>query len=82
MLIEKSMKKIGIGTRTNGFAGIEGTLKGNFELATGNALLFVSSKSSPTIKIERSGKKDVYISFHNNEDTEQLYRELKAVTAL
>lgn len=78
-LIEKSMNDIGIGTRTNGYGGFGGALKGNFKSDTlGEALLFVQTKSSPTIKIERSEKKDVYISFVNNESTEMLYRELIA----
>jgi len=76
-LIDKSMRDIGIGTRTNGYGGIGGALKGNFKSDTlGETLLFVQSKSSPTIKIERTGKKDVYISLRNSEGTEQLYREL------
>ncbi len=78
-LIEKSVRDIGIGTRTNGYGGIGGTLKGNFKSDTlGETLLFVQSKSSPTIKIERTDKKDVYISLRNSESTEQLYRELTA----
>lgn len=78
-LIEKSMSDIGIGTRTNGYGGIGGTLKGNFKSDTvGETLLFVKSKSYPTIKIERTDKKDIYISLNNSESTEQLYRELIA----
>ncbi|WP_242953933.1 hypothetical protein [Clostridium sp. BL-8] len=78
-LIEKSMSDIGIGTRTNGYGGTGGALKGNFKSDTlGETLLFVQPKSSPTIKIERTDKKDVYISLHNSESTEQLYRELIA----
>lgn len=78
-LIEKSMSDIGIGTRTNGYGGTGGALKGNFKSDTlGETLLFVQSKSSPTIKIERTNKKDVYISLRNSENTEQLYRELIA----
>lgn len=78
-LIEKSMSDIGIGTRTNGYGGIGGALKGNFKSDTiGETLLFVQSKSSPTIKIERTDKRDVYISLRNSESTEQLYRELIA----
>jgi len=76
-LIEKSMGEIGIGTRTDGYGGIGGALKGNFESDNlGETLLFVQSKSSPTIRIERIGKKDVYISFRNIENTDQLYSEL------
>lgn len=78
-LIEKSMSDIGIGTRINGYGGIGRALKGNFKSDTlGETLLFVQSKSSPTIKIERTDKRDVYISFCNSESTEQLYRELIA----
>jgi len=78
-LIEKSMSEIGIGTRTNGYRGFGEALKGNFKSdALGETLLFVQSKSSPTVKIERIDKKNVYISFRNSESTEQLYRELTA----
>ena len=78
-LIEKSMSDIGIGIRTNGYGGIGRALKGNFKSDTlGETLLFVQSGSSPTIKMERTDKKDVYISFRNSESTEQLYHELIA----
>ena len=76
-LIEKSMSEIGIGRRTNGYGGFGGTLKGNFKSQNlGETLLFVQAKVSPTIKIERIDKKDVYISYPNSEKTEQVYREL------
>ena len=76
-LIEKSMDNIGVGTRTDGYGGLGETLKGNFESdINGKTLLFVQSKTSPTIKIERIEKKDVYISLRNSTNTEQLYREL------
>ena len=76
-LIEKSMSDIGFGIRTNGYGGIGEALKGNFKSDTiGETLLFVQSKSSPTIKIDRTNMKDVYISLRNSESTEQLYREL------
>lgn len=76
-LIEKSMSDIGIGIRTNGYGGMGRALKGDFKSDTlGETLLFVQTKSSPTIKIERTDKKDVYISLYNSESTEQLYREL------
>jgi len=76
-LIDKSMKDIGVGMRTNGYGGIGGTLKGNFKSDDiGETLLFVQSKSSPTIKIERIGRKEVYVSFKNSESTEKLYHEL------
>ncbi len=82
-LIENSMRDIGIGTRTNGYGGIGDTLKGNFESGQlGEILLFVQANSSPTIKIDRIDKKDVYISFRNSEDTEQLYHTLISSVSL
>lgn len=76
-LIDKSMKEIGTGIRVNGYGGFGETLKGNFKSETlGDTLLFVQSETSPTIKIERTGKKDIYISFRDSERTEQLYRKL------
>lgn len=76
-LIEKSMKDIGIGTRTNGFDGFGDSLKGYFKSDNlGNTLLFVQAESSPTIRIERIDQKDVYISFKNSETTKQIYQEL------
>ncbi len=78
-LIEKSMSELGIGMRTNGYGGFGNTLKGNFKSAfLGDTLLFVQSKSSPTIRIERKNKKDVYISLRSNENTERLYNNLIA----
>jgi len=76
-LIDKSMDDIGVGRRTNGYGGFGETLKGNFESdINGKTLLFVQSKTSPTIKIESMDKKDVYISLRDGTDTAQLYREL------
>lgn len=76
-LIEESMSDIGIGIRSNGYGGFGGSLKGNFKSdSIGDTLLFVYAKSSPTIKIERANKKDIYISFRNGEKTEELYTEL------
>jgi len=76
-LIGRSMDDIGVGRRTNGYGGFGETLKGNFESdINGKTLLFVQSKTSPTIKIESMDKKDVYISLRNSTNTEQLYREL------
>lgn len=78
-LLEKSMKDIGIGRRTNGYGGSGGTLKGHFKSDNiGKTLLFVQADSSPTIKIERSGEKDIYISLRNSESTKQLYDYLIA----
>ena len=82
-LIEKSMDDIGVGRRTNGYGGFGETLKGNFESdINGKTLLFVQAKTSPTIKIERMDKKDVYISLRNSTNTEQLYRELMSAIPL
>lgn len=78
-LIEKSMGDIGTGRRTNGYDGFGKALKGNFKSDTlGETLLFVQSKSVPTIKIEWADKKDVYISFRSEESTRLLYNRLKA----
>ena len=76
-LIDRSMDDIGVGRRTNGYGGFGETLKGNFESdINGKTLLFVQSKTSPTIKIGRMDNKDVYISLRNSANTEQLYRKL------
>lgn len=81
-LVEKSMKELGIGRRTNGYGGFGDTLKGNFNSdALGETMLFVHANSSPTIKIERAGKKDIYISYNNAERTNQLYKALMQVYA-
>ena len=82
-LIDKSMDNIGVGKRTDGYGGFGGTLKGNFESdINGKILLFVQSKTSPTIKIERIDKKDVYISLRNSTNTEQLYHKLISAITL
>lgn len=76
-LIDKSMKEIGVGRRTNGYGGFMDTLKGNFKSeALGETLLFVHANSSPTIKIERKGKKDIYISYEDTERAKMLYNDL------
>ena len=72
-LVEKSMWDIGFGRRTNGYYAGGQALKGYFEQ---NNLLFVQSKTSPTIRIKRSKSEDVYISFLNSEATRILYNEL------
>jgi hypothetical protein len=76
-LVEKSMSDIGVGKRTNGYGGFGEALKGNFKSNNlGETLLFVQSKSSPTILIERNGTKNIYISFRNAETTKALYEEM------
>ena len=78
-LIEKNMKDIGVGIRVGGYRGFGGTLRGNFESPQGGfILLFVQSRSSPTIWIEREFKKDIYISFRDGKKTEMSYNEMKA----
>lgn len=77
-LIEASMIEIGVGRRVNGYGGFGQALKGNFEsLKHGKTVLFVQSKSSPTIKIKRHNQPDIYISYRNSEQTKQLYHELR-----
>ncbi len=76
-LIDKSIRELGIGARTNGYGGFGGTLKGNFRSKTlGATLLFVQADSSPTIKIERIGKKDIYISLRDGQRTKLLYNDI------
>ena len=78
-LIEKSISNLGIGTRISGYGGIGESLKGHFKSDNlGEILLFVQSKSSPTIRIERIGKKDIYISFRDSDTTGQVYHEMIA----
>ena len=71
-LLEESMRELGIGWRTNGYGGL--TLKGHF----GAKLLFVSPGKAPTIRIERSGDKNIYISYRDAEQTRQLFSRLSA----
>jgi hypothetical protein len=54
--------------KANGYDGFGDALKGNFKSNNlGETLLFVQSKSSPTIRIKRDGAKDIYISFRHAE---------------
>jgi len=69
-LLDVSMREIGAGTRTNGFGGR--AWKGHF--AAG--LLFVTPDSAPTIRIERVGSADIYLSFADSAKTQALHREL------
>jgi len=79
-LIERNMGALGVGTRTNGYGGFNGTWKGNFHsIDYGNVLLFVRSRVSPTIHIERGGAPDVFISFNDSGETTALYEEMIAV---
>ncbi|MDR0373340.1 MAG: DUF3784 domain-containing protein [Nitrososphaerota archaeon] len=79
-LIEKSMSAIGVGMRVNGFDGFGESLKGHFKSdSSGESLLFVHANASPTIRIERSNEKDIYISFRNGGKTQSLFNEFNTV---
>jgi hypothetical protein len=70
------MSDLGVDEKTNGYAA-GGTQKGYFRSdSLGKILLFVKSRSSPTIQIERISKEDIYISFPDGEKTRALYLEL------
>ena len=69
-LLEQSMREIGAGRRTNGYAG--NAWKGHFSAG----LLFVQPNESPTIRIERERGPDIFISLRGSESTRILYREL------
>ena len=82
-LFEKSMDEIGPGRRTNGFGGFGHALKGHFRSENlGDIMLYVQSKSSPTIWINCEGERDVYISLRDSEQTRTLYSELIAAYKL
>ena len=81
-LVPKSMREIGIGTRTNGYATSGQALKGTFHsLERGSQLLFVFSNSSPTIHIEIIRGIDVFISFRDSERTEAVYHMISSALA-
>ena len=67
-LVPQSMREIGPGRRTNGYA-TGNTWQGHFQAGT----LFVQADSSPTIKIQRYNGRDVFLSFRDIEQTEDLY---------
>ncbi|MCL2226018.1 MAG: PH domain-containing protein [Oscillospiraceae bacterium] len=69
-LIDQSMREIGAGRRTNGYAAA--AWKGHFSVG----LLFVRPDSSPTIRIERSLGSAIFISFRDNARTVDVYGEL------
>jgi hypothetical protein len=82
-LIEQSIREIGGGRvyRSNGF-GAGGTVKGNCSGSLGDILVFVKTKSAPTLKITRRGAKDIYISFSDGKKTRALYAEIMAAATL
>lgn len=76
-LIESTMSQIGTGRRTNGFGGMGQSLKGHFKSeVNGDMLLFVQSRTAPTIAIKRVSGKDIYISFTDSDATRKLYTNL------
>jgi hypothetical protein len=81
-LIEKTMEDIGIGHRNNGFGGVGHAQKGHFSSEGRKYMLFVQSRSTPTIWIERPGKEDIYISLSDSGKTRALYSELLAELAV
>jgi len=79
-LVEKSMRDIGIGTRTNGYGGA--SLKGNFSSTEfGQQLLFVHPTSSPTIQITRANGSDIFISLRDSETTRETYLSLSSAVS-
>ena len=78
-LIDRPMKEISSAKRTNGYGGLGEALKGNFSSGEyGEILLFVQSETAPTIHIERSGGRGIFISFRDSEKTVELYNEMTA----
>ena len=78
-LIDKTMREIGVGAKRKGSGGIGQALKGYFNVRRGSdeiMLLYVQSKSSPTIRIQRKDDIDVFISFRDGRETENLYIKL------
>jgi len=79
ILIDKSMKDIGIGSRINGYSSGGQALKGHFSSAAhGQQLLFVYSGSSPTIRITRVLGEDIFISFRSSDTTKAIYSDISA----
>ena len=79
ILIETSIRDIGINGRMNGYGGFGTTLKGYFNIrGAGNSLLFVKPASSPTIHITGKNVSDIFISFADGEKTRDLYSSIVA----
>ena len=78
-LIDKTMREIGVGAKIRGLGGIGQKLSGYFKVRRGGEemmLLFVQSKTAPTIRIQRKDDIDVFISFRDGNKTENLYYKL------
>jgi len=72
-LLEQSMKDIGTGNRINAFDAFGTCLRGNFD----QGLLFIDIlDTAPTILIERTDAKPIYISFQGKYDTDDLYKKI------
>lgn len=77
-LIKETMNEIGPGRRTNGFGGLGQTLKGNFQVDTGEAqLLFVQANTAPTIQILRDDESTIYISLRDSAQTQALFKTMQ-----
>ena len=75
-LDSRSMSEIGAGRRTNGYA-TGATLRGHFSsVQHGSKLLFVTSTSSPTIRIDRELGGSVFISYRDEGRAAVEYRLL------
>ncbi|MCL2605397.1 MAG: hypothetical protein FWD90_13060 [Defluviitaleaceae bacterium] len=71
-LIEQSMNDIGAGRRRNGVNS--NVWRGYFEAG----LLFVRPNASPTLRIDRTEGRPIFISFADGDETRQLYRDIQA----
>ena len=76
-LLDKSMKEIGIGTRTNGYGGLTGTYRGLFKASDkSDMLVFARASSVPTIQIQTKNGPPVFINFRNSDKTTELFYEI------
>ncbi|MCL2500232.1 MAG: hypothetical protein FWE90_07835 [Defluviitaleaceae bacterium] len=71
-LLEQSMRDIGAGSRRNGSSG--STWRGYFDAG----LLFVRPDASPTLRIDRTENRPIFISLADGVKTRQLFRDIQA----
>ncbi|MBC5649059.1 hypothetical protein [Christensenella tenuis] len=65
-------------TRTNGYGGFGGTLKGTFHSdGAGSFMVFAGEGAAPTLRIARKDAMDIYISFPDEKKTRALYDRLQ-----
>lgn len=78
-LVEQPIGKIiPHATRTNGFGGFGGTLKGTFHSGEVDSfMLFADEAAVPTLRIVRKDGLDIYISFPGGKKTRALYDTLQ-----